>query len=297
MSRPRPVLSPVRSVLYVPASRPHMLAKLPSLQADAVVIDLEDGVAPGEKSAARGHLRAAAERRVFDESPPWSLRVNSAGSAWFDDDLGLAAELRPPRVVLAKAETTDRVEMLGRTCETWGGRVGLMIETALGVGRVRELGGAHPAVDLLIYGSADYRLAIGARPDPGRDWERHALHEILLAARMHDCLAIDSVFFHFRDAEGLRRDAGVARDLGFDGKSCIHPAQVPVIHEVFASTPREIDWARTVLRAWSEQDGDSRGVVVLDGEMIEALHVRLAERLLGRIRNVPISPAQGEGSP
>lgn len=272
----------MRSLLYVPASRPRMLAKLPSLQADGVVIDLEDGVAPDAKSIARANLRAAALARVLDEGPPWSLRVNSADSSWHDDDLGLAVELRPPRVVLAKAEEIDRVASLGSQVSDWDGRVGLMIETARGVGRARELAAAHPSVDLLVYGSADYRLAIGARPDPGRDWERHALHEILLAARISDCMAIDSVFFRFLDAEGLRGDARVARDLGYDGKSCIHPAQVSTIHEIFASTAEELEWARAVLRAWSEQDGESRGVVVLDGEMIEALHVRVAERLLSR---------------
>ena len=250
MSRTRPALSPVRSLLYVPASRRRMLAKLPSVQVDGVVIDLEDGVAPGDKSTARANLRAA--------------------------------DLRPARVVLPKAEEIDRVVVLGEFVSTWDGRVGLMIETARGLGRVRELAGAHPAVDLLVYGSTDYRLAMGARPDPGREWERHALHEILLAARMHDCGAIDAVFFRFRDNAGLRREARVARDLGYDGKSCIHPAQVSTIHEVFASTTDEVAWAESVLVAWSDQDGNSRGVVVLDGEMIEALHVRVAERILGR---------------
>jgi len=282
MSRTRPALPPVRSLLYVPASRRRMLAKLPSVQVDGVVIDLEDGVAPGDKSTARANLRAAADARTLDEGPPWSLRVNSVDSPWHDDDLLLAADLRPARVVLPKAEEIDRVVVLGEFVSTWDGRVGLMIETARGLGRVRELAGAHPAVDLLVYGSADYRLAMGARPDPGREWERHALHEILLAARMHDCGAIDAVFFRFRDNAGLRREARVARDLGYDGKSCIHPAQVSTIHEVFASTTDEVAWAESVLVAWSDQDGDSRGVVVLDGEMIEALHVRVAERILGR---------------
>jgi citrate lyase subunit beta/citryl-CoA lyase len=259
-----------------------MLGKLPALAADAVVIDLEDGVAPPEKSESREHLRSAAARRALDEGPPWSLRVNACNSPWHEDDLRLAGELRPPRVVLAKAESVDRVRSLARSCSGWGGRVGLMIETARGLGHARELAGADPAVDLLIYGSADYRLTIGARPDPGREWERHALHEILLAARMHDCSAVDSVFFHFRDAEGLRREARIARDLGYDGKSCIHPSQVSTIHEVFTSTAEEIAWARSVLRVWAEQGGDRKGIVVLDGEMIEALHLRVAEKILGQ---------------
>jgi citrate lyase beta subunit len=259
-----------------------MLGKLPTLPADAVVIDLEDGVAPVEKSAARACVLRARQEGLLDAGPAWSLRVNAADSRWFVEDLELAVELRPPRILLAKSDSVDSVAFVGSSCSGWGGRLGLMIETARGVGRARELAGCHPSVDMLVYGSADYRLSIGARPDPARAWERHALHEILLAARMHGCAAIDAVHFHYRDAEGLRRDALVARDLGYDGKSCIHPAQVSTLHEVFCSSPEEIRWARRVREAWSEQDGQRRGVVVADGEMIEALHLRLAERILAR---------------
>ena len=103
------------------------------------------------------------------------------------------------------------------------------IETAHGVGAVRELAGAISSVTMLIFGSGDYRRSLGARPDRSRDWERCALHELLLAARMHDCLAIDSVYFHFRDREGLLQHARIARDLGFDGKTCIHPIMTVLI--------------------------------------------------------------------
>jgi citrate lyase subunit beta/citryl-CoA lyase len=259
-----------------------MLAKLPSVEADAVVIDLEDGVAPVEKASARDRLRELAAAGKLDEGPPWSLRINAESTPWHEDDLGLVSELQPPGTILAKAESVETVASLGRLCSSWRGGVGLMIETARGVGDVRALAGAHPSVDRLVYGSADFRLAMGARPDPGREWERPALHEVLLAARMNDCETIDSVYFRFRDDAGLRAEARIARDLGYDGKSCIHPSQVPVIHDVFASTSEEVAWAEAVLEAWKEQDGRGRGVVVLDGEMIEALHVEVAIRVLRR---------------
>jgi citrate lyase subunit beta/citryl-CoA lyase len=185
-------------------------------------------------------------------------------------------------VVLAKAEDEAAVTAVADAVGHAGGRLGLMIETATGLSRVRELA-SHPSVDVLVYGSADFRLSIGARADPERSWERAALFEILLAARTHGCAAVDSVYFRFRDDEGLAHDARIARGLGFDGKSCIHPGQVATIHRVFASDPEEVAWARAVLAAWSDQDGERRGIVTLDGgEMIEELHLRMARRILDR---------------
>ncbi|MCP3980548.1 MAG: CoA ester lyase [bacterium] len=270
-----------RSVLYVPAHRPRMLAKLGSIPADLFVVDLEDGVAPAEKDTARDHLREAARQDLLPESR-WALRVNAAGSAWFETDLRLAAELTPTAVVLPKAEDPDLVGRLARERAADNAATLLMIETAAGVGRVRELAAAAPSIGGLLYGSADLRLSLGARPDEARGWERHAMSEILLAARMSDCAAIDAVTFRFRDDALLEREARIAREIGFDGKSCIHPAQLETIHRVFSSTPEEIGWAEGVLRAWRDGDGDRAGVVVMDGEMIEALHLDVARRILDR---------------
>ena len=270
----------LRSLLYVPASRPHMLAKLASLPADAVVLDLEDGVAADDKAAARDHLRDAAERGRLGPGLPWSLRIHGPGTPWHAADLDLVDELRPPRVILAKAETPESVALAVERTALAPTRVGLMIETARGVGRARELASAHDSVDLLVLGSADLRLSLGARPAADRRWEMAALGEVLLAARMHGCHAIDSVYFPYRDAEGLAAHARIAREMGYDGKSCIHPDQVRTIHEVFSSTAEELAWAHGVLRAWVDQDGARNGIVVFDGEMIEALHLEVAERIL-----------------
>jgi citrate lyase subunit beta / citryl-CoA lyase len=272
----------LRSLLYVPASRPHLLAKLPALRADSVILDLEDGVAPGDKSAARDHLREAWSQGWISSGPSWSVRVNAYGSPWYDEDTDLVEELKPPRTILAKAETPDAIVDLAEHLSLGEGRIGLMIETARGVGQVRALAATHSRVDLLILGSADLRLSLGARPDADRRWELHSLSEIVLAARMHGCRAIDSVFFHYREPDALAAHARIARDLGYDGKSCIHPDQVAPIHEVFSSTAEELAWAHGVLRAWVEQNGARNGVVVHDGEMIEALHLDVAERILER---------------
>lgn len=253
-----------------------MVAKAPTFGADRLIVDLEDGVAPADKVAARNHVRD------LGASAAGLVRINAAGSPWHDDDLAMVREARPLGVVLPKAEDPGSVAAIAEVVAGFDGEVALMIETAAGVGRARDLAAAHPAIRTLVYGSADLRRSLGARPDPARGWERHAMSEILLAARMHGRDAIDGVYFEFRDEGGLVRDARIAADLGFDGKSCIHPAQIEPIHRVFASGPDEVAWARAVLDGWKDGDGARRGVVVVDGEMIEALHVDIARRILAR---------------
>jgi citrate lyase beta subunit len=273
---------PPRSVLYVPASRRKFLDKVPSLPADLVLVDLEDGVAPAEKETAREHVRGAVASGVLGAHSPWMLRVNGGRIGPPHEDLTLVGFARPTIVVLPKAEDPDVVRELARRFADHGAATALLIETATGVARAMDLLTAHPAVCMAIVGSADLRASLRARAEQGRAWEHHALSHVLLAARRHGRWAIDSVYFRYQDDEGLRAHAAFARDLGYDGKSCIHPRQVATIHDVYASTPAEIDWARRVVAAWADGNGSARGIVAMDGEMIEALHVGLAERILAR---------------
>jgi len=263
-----------------------MLAKLPGLDADAFVVDLEDGVAPADKEAARQHVRQAFTDGLLPEGR-WMLRLNGIGTRWHRDDLKLVAELVPPAALLPKAEDPDEVGQLARGWARDGTATALMIETARGVDRVGQMARVHPDVSILIYGSADLRRSFGARPDTDRRWEQYALSRILLAARAHGCLAVDAVFFRFRDQVGLEAEAAIARDMGFDGKCCIHPSQIDVIHRVFSSSAEEIDWARKVQKTWRAGDGDRTGVVVMDGEMLEALHLDVARRILDRAPDEP----------
>jgi citrate lyase subunit beta/citryl-CoA lyase len=249
---------------------------------DALILDLEDGVPPAVKDEARENLVEAAGSGKFPPSRSWMVRVNHPDSGWFEQDLEQIERLAPAGVVLPKAEDPEQVAELAERFSRHGSETCLMIETVHGVGSVRDLAGADPNVAMLLFGSADFRLSMGARPDPERRWERHALHEILLAARLHGCIAIDSVYFHFRDDIGLAEHARVARDLGFDGKSCIHPGQVKVIHEAFSPTRQEVGWAEAVLSEWEAKDGAAHGTIVVNGEMIEALHLTVARRILDR---------------
>ena len=270
-----------RSVLYVPASRRKFLDKFPSLPADLVLVDLEDGVAPEKKDEARDNVRAAISSGVLS-GRPWMLRVNGGPGGLLPADLTLVGFAKPTIVVVPKAEDPEFVRTLATRFADHGAATALMIETATGVARAMELMGAHAAVCMAIVGSADLLLSLRARPDEQRRWEHHALSQVLLAARRYGHLAIDSAYFRYRDDAGLRIHAAIAKGLGYDGKSCIHPSQVPTIHEVFASTPDERVWAQRVLSAWAAGEGSARGIVAMDGEMIEALHVTLAEHILDR---------------
>jgi len=273
--------TPPRSVIYVPASRRSFLDKIPSLPVDMVMVDLEDGVAPGKKTEARDNVRAAITSGCLGNRP-WMLRVNSGPGGLVAEDLTLVGFAKPTIVAVPKAEDPEFVRTLATRFADHGAATALMIETATGVACAMDLLGAHPSVCMAILGSADLLMSLRARPDAERLWEQHALSHVLLAARRHGHLAIDSVFFHYQDEAGLRAHAAIARGLGYDGKTCIHPSQVPIIHEVYASTPDECVWAQRVLLAWAEGDGSVTGVVSMDGEMIEALHVTLAERILER---------------
>jgi len=273
---------PPRSVLYVPASRRSFLERVHSLPADLVLVDLEDGVAPADKDEARDNVRGAIAAGFLTGDRPWMLRVNGGRLGPPAEDLTLVGFARPAIVVVPKAEDPEFVGGLAARFAEHGAATALMIESAAGVACAMQLMNAHPAVCMAIVGSADLRASLGARPGIGRAWEAHALSHVLLAARRFGHVAIDSVYFRYRDDDGLRAHAAIARELGYDGKSCIHPHQVATIHDVYTSTPEEIAWAQRVLSAWSAGQGTVKGVVAMDGEMIEALHVGLAERILER---------------
>ena len=270
----------LRSILYVPASRPGMLEKLPRITADAFILDLEDGVPPSEKASARDNLRETASSGQLPLAR-WMIRINPAATPWQSDDLELVETLRPHAVVLPKVEDPNESSALAARFARHGSATVVMIETARGVNVAAAIA-ASPNVQALIVGSADLRLSLGAVADSDRNWERHALSQILFAARANGIAAFDGVYFHVRDLDGLRAHAMVARDLGYDGKTCIHPDQVSVVRDVFSSAPAEIEWAQRVLSAWEAEDGAARGIIVVDGEMIESLHLAMAKRILER---------------
>lgn len=281
MTQARPIAPPrpLRSLLYVPASSGRMVAKAATRGADAVVLDLEDGVHPSLKDAARERLdesRAAAAAA----GAPVALRINPPGGGIGRADLEAAAGANFDAVLLPKVEAPGAARaarrVLGAATPLW-----LMIETARGAANVFELA-RLPGVEGLVFGSADYRLSLGARTARDEAALDFARQRILLAARAADISCWDAPWFAFRDTGGLRRSARRAAEAGFDGMSAVHPVQIPVIHEAFEPAPAERAWAERVVRAMEGADARGAAVVELDGELLEELHLRWARRLLAR---------------
>ena len=269
-----------RSLLYVPASSGAMLRKAPSRGADAIIVDLEDGVLPNAKEAAR----AQAESLWLEldlGSAEVLLRVNAPGTPWHEDDLAVAARIRPAGLVLPKCE--DRAVVAGVAARLDGTPLFLMVETARGVLTAPELAGA-PRAAALLFGAADFRASVRASREPDEGEILVARSALVLAARAAGIEVFDTPFFEYRDEAGLETSARRARALGFDGKTCIHPGQVPVVNRVFAPTPEDTERARKVVEALEAAAREGRGVATVDGEMVEALHGREARRTLDRAR-------------
>lgn len=269
----------LRSLLYVPASSDRMVAKAATRGADILVLDLEDGVHPSHKDAARERLHES-RAALAGAGAVAALRTNPPEGRGGHADLEAAASAGFDAVLLPKAESGETVrgarEVLGRATPVW-----LMIETAPGAANVFDLARV-PGVEGLVFGSADYRLSTGARIRQDESELDFVRQRILLAARAAGIFCWDAPWFAFRDVDGLRRSARRAAEVGFDGKSAVHPLQVPVIHEAFAPTAEERVWAERVVRVM--EDAAARGVAVveLDGELLEELHLRQARRLLAR---------------
>ena len=269
-----------RSLLYVPASSEAMLRKAGARGADVLIVDLEDGVLPDAKDAAR----AGAERLWLELDLGGSevlLRVNAPGAPWHEADLDAAARLRPAGVVLPKCEEPERVEAVAARLDATP--LFLMIETARGVLAAAEVARA-PRVAGLLFGAADFRASIRASRDPEEAELALARGTLVLAARAAGIEAFDTPFFEYRDEAGLERSARRARTLGFDGKTAIHPGQVAVVNRVFSPDEAEVAHARRVVAALEAAAREGRGVATVDGEMVEPLHAAEARRTLARAR-------------
>ncbi len=250
-----------------------MVSRAAERGVDVVVLDLEDGVHPDQKAAARAGI-ATARQALEAAGARVMLRVNAPGSAHGPADLKAAQGGGFREILVPKAETLEGIAPAFEA----GAKVHLMIETAVGVARVFELA-SMPGVAGIAFGAADYRLSMRIRGS-SEALLAPARERLLLAARAAGISCWDSPWFSFRDAEGLRRRARSAAEAGFDGMLAIHPSQIPILHEAFAPTREELSRARRVLDALREAAGRGEAVCEFDGEMVEELHARAARRLL-----------------
>ena len=269
-----------RSLLYVPASSEAMLRKAPSRGADAIIVDLEDGVLPDAKEGARARAEGLGLELDLGVAEVL-LRVNPPGTPWHEDDLAVAAKLRPAGLVLPKCEDPGAIAAVAARLEATP--LFLMVETARGILAAPELARA-PHVAGLLFGAADFRANVRASREPDEGEILVARSALVLAARAAGIGVFDTPFFDYRDEAGLERSARRARALGFDGKTCIHPTQVPVVNRAFAPTAEEVERAQKVVEALEAAAREGRGVATVDGEMVESLHGAEARRTLERAR-------------
>lgn len=258
------------SYLFVPADRPERYAKALGSGAHAVIVDLEDAVAPAAKPAARAMLRAWLQSA---QAQAVHVRINAAGTPWFEDDLALCAHAGCAGIVLPKAEGPEQIDRL--VAAAHGKPVLPLIESAAGLAECRAIA-ASPGVQRLVFGSIDFQA------DLGIDGEDDALlafrSEIVLASRLAQLQApVDGVTTALDDATAIARDTARARRLGFGGKLCIHPRQVPEVHAGLAPRPQELAWAHRVLQAAASSGG---AAVAVDGKMVDAPVLKRAQALL-----------------
>ncbi len=273
---------PRRSVLYMPASNGRALEKARSLPVDALILDLEDAVAPDAKPAAREAACAAAASGDYGRREV-TIRVNGLGTQWHEGDLAAACAAGPAGIVVPKVGSAQEVRDLVGAMERHGApdhtRLWAMVETPTAVFDVREIARASDRLAAFVLGTNDLVKELRAEHVPGRAPLLTALSLSVLAARESGIAVLDGVFNDVRDAEGFRAECEQGRDLGFDGKTLIHPGQVEVANEVFAPSAAAVEDARGVLESW-EAAGAGTGVVTHEGRMIEALHVDIARRVL-----------------
>ena len=269
-------LSLRRSLLYVPAANARALDKARTLACDVVIVDLEDSVAPEAKAAAR-EAAVAAIRQGFPGKTV-ALRVNATGTPWAAADLKAAVSAAPDIVVLPKVTTPEQVvavsRAIGEDIEVWA-----MIETCEAVLRSADIAATArtAALGALLVGTNDLAAEMRCRLTTGREALAAALGQTVLAARAYGLAPLDGPFIDLEDHGGLEQQCRAAADMGFDGKSLIHPSQIEAANRAFSPSSEQIAWARAVIAAFEAQP--EAGVLAVDGRMTERLHLRDAERI------------------
>jgi citrate lyase subunit beta/citryl-CoA lyase len=269
-------------MLFMPATRADMIAKIPRFAPDVAVVDLEDAVAAGEKAAARRTAAAAID--ALDPAAPSTvlIRVNPVGTDWFSDDVATAAGCSAAGIVVPKLGTQQQLLQvrLALAEHSWSDAVLVAgLETALGVADARSLlagGGPGGGPSAAYFGAEDYIADIGGRRSLGGQEVLYARSQVCLAAYLAGIPAVDQAVVDLADDEHFLADARGGQDIGYQGKICIHPRQVGLAHQVFTPTPEEVAHAHAVVAA------GAAGVGVVDGQMVDDVHVRLAHAVLAR---------------
>jgi citrate lyase subunit beta/citryl-CoA lyase len=275
-------LRPRRSVLYMPSSNERALDKAKTLPADAIIFDLEDAVAPDAKESARPMAVAAASSDEYG-SKELTIRCNGLDTPWGADDIAAAARSGASAVVIPKVASVEYVEQVSRLLNAAGApdtmAIWPMIETPTAIFDVRHIA-AHPRVAVLVMGTNDLARELRAALVPGRHPLVPHLATALAAAREAGKVILDGVYNDVKNLEGFRDECVQGAEMGFDGKTLIHPGQVDIANDVWAPSEADVEHARKVIAAFDEAVREGRGVITVDGRMIENLHVANAQRTL-----------------
>ena len=277
------VFRPRRSLLYMPASNPRALDKARGLPADGLIIDLEDAVAAEAKEGARAIVAAALAAGGYG-ARELVLRVNPLDTPWGHADLAAAATMPIDAVLLPKVESAERVRLTVSLLDALGAPESLaiwcMVETPRGVLEAREIAAASPRLAAFVLGTSDLTKDLHALTTRDRLPLITSLGLVVLAARAHGLSVLDGVHLDLEDEDGFVASCRQGRELGFDGRTLIHPKQIAAANLAYAPSREEIEWSRRVMAAYAEAIAAGRAVALVDGKLIEALHVENARRLV-----------------
>jgi (3S)-malyl-CoA thioesterase len=285
-----PHARPWRSVLYIPASRQRALEKAQKLPEDGIIFDLEDAVAPEEKASARAFLTHVLPQMDFGLRARIA-RINGFDTVWGRDDAALMAKARPDAVLIPKVGSAGDVQAVAEVLPEiplWA-----MIETPKGVLNAAEIA-AHPRMQGFVLGTNDLAKELGCRFRPDRLPLMGSLQMALLAARAEGLICLDGVYNAFKDDAGTKAECEQGRDLGFDGKTVIHPRQIEIANRAFAPGAEEVELARRHIAAFEEAQAKGQGVAVVDGKIVENLHVETARQVLARAEAIAALEAAGQ---
>lgn len=273
---------PYRSALYIPGSKPRALDKARTLPTDAIIFDLEDAVSPSEKAAARATLAAELHKGGYGTRTRL-VRVNGSDTQWGRDDIEAVAEMDCDGVLLPKVNGPEEIEAAAVRLPQLG--IWAMMETPAGILNALAIT-THPRLEGIVVGTNDLAKDLGVRGAADRAPLVMALQTCVMAARAGGAIALDGVYNAFKDDDGLRAECEQGRDFGFDGKTLIHPAQLDICNAAFAPTEAEIDLARRQIAAFEQAEAEGQGVAVLDGKIVENLHIVTARATLAKAQAI-----------
>jgi citrate lyase subunit beta/citryl-CoA lyase len=278
-------IRPRRSVLYTPGSNARALDKAKTLPADGVILDLEDSVAPNAKDAARGQVADAVKAGGFGAREVF-IRINGVDTPWHADDLSAAAHAAPDVILVPKVSSPDTLELIGRRLLDMGTdhktRIWAMIETPLAIFNILSIASAardsETRLSGFVMGTNDLAKDTRARLLPGRAPMLPWLSTCIAAARIHGIGILDGVYNDIGNADGFAKECAQGVEFGFDGKTLIHPSQIEPCSTAFSPSQAEVEQARKMIAVFDLPENKGKGVVSIDGRMVERLHADMARR-------------------